>query len=334
MPHITTFDGFASKAVVHPKFQPEGDGFMKLGDIKGELRSDQFGAVRGPLSFVQQDGQAFIKGPEGQLLGPISGEGVFKPQEIDQKGSFIADDNHFTNGADAVGLAVRGPLSFVQQDGQTFIKGPEGQLLGPISGEGVFKPQEVDQKGSFIAGDNHFTNGADAVGLAVRGPLSDAQPEVDGVTGQQRTAIVHPQYQKEAKGIVHPQYQPEAGNAIVHLEDDALINGGQRVGLDVGPVNQGGEIWTNGGASTLNPDALMQQINGTDQSVFSELDQGFVAAPVNELRSDNRFVIEPMEAMSSFGASPVLEKQSNWNVISESSTPVSQADVMPSIAIV
>ena len=273
MPHITTFDGFASKAVVHPKFQPEGDGFMKLGDIKGELRSDQFGAVRGPLSFVQQDGQTFIKGPEGQLLGPISGEGVFKPQEIDQKGSFIADDNHFTNGADAVGLAVRGPLS-------------------------------------------------------------DAQPEVDGVTGQNRTAIVHPQYQKEAKGIVHPQYQPEAGNAIVHLEDDALINGGQRVGLDVGPVNQGGEIWTNGGASTLNPDALMQQINGTDQSVFSELDQGFVAAPVNELRSDNRFVIEPMEAMSSFGASPVLEQQSNWNVISESSTPVSQADVMPSIAIV
>ena len=37
MPHFTTFDNFASKAIVHPQYQPEADGFMKLDDIKGEM---------------------------------------------------------------------------------------------------------------------------------------------------------------------------------------------------------------------------------------------------------------------------------------------------------
>ena len=65
MPHFTTFDNFASKAIVHPQFQegskaivhpqfqpeagraivhpqfqPEADGFMKLDDIKGEIVLD------------------------------------------------------------------------------------------------------------------------------------------------------------------------------------------------------------------------------------------------------------------------------------------------------
>ena len=31
------------------------------------------------------------------------------------------------------------------------------RILGPISGEGVFKPQDIDAKGSVIWGDNHFT---------------------------------------------------------------------------------------------------------------------------------------------------------------------------------
>ena len=31
------------------------------------------------------------------------------------------------------------------------------KILGPISGEGVFKPQDIDAKGSVIFGDNHFT---------------------------------------------------------------------------------------------------------------------------------------------------------------------------------
>lgn len=92
----------------------------------------------------------------------------------------LAKFDGITGQTDAQGdlsLAVRGPLSRVQLNGQTFIQGPEGQLLGPISGEGVFKPQGVDEQGSVIVGDNRFNQGADAFALLVRGPLSDVQPE-------------------------------------------------------------------------------------------------------------------------------------------------------------
>ena len=92
----------------------------------------------------------------------------------------LAKFDGITGQTDAQGdlsLAVRGPLSRVQLNGQTFIQGPGGQLLGPISGEGVFKPQGVDEQGSVIVGDNHFSQGADAFALLVRGPLSDVQPE-------------------------------------------------------------------------------------------------------------------------------------------------------------
>lgn len=92
----------------------------------------------------------------------------------------LAKFDGITGQTDAQGdlsLAVRGPLSRVQLNGQTFIEGPEGQLLGPISGEGVFKPQGVDEQGSVIVGDNHFSQGVDAFALLVRGPLSEVQPE-------------------------------------------------------------------------------------------------------------------------------------------------------------
>ena len=42
MPHYTTYGGTyfsAGPDVYHPEFQPEGDDFLKLGDIKGEFAS-------------------------------------------------------------------------------------------------------------------------------------------------------------------------------------------------------------------------------------------------------------------------------------------------------
>ena len=41
---------------------------------------------------------------------------------------------------------------------ETFGDG-DPRILGPISGEGVFKPQNIDAKGSVIVGDNHFKAG-------------------------------------------------------------------------------------------------------------------------------------------------------------------------------
>ena len=47
---------------------------------------------------------------------------------------------------------------------ETFGDG-DPRILGPISGEGVFKSQDIDAKGSVIVGDNHFTpdRGGDAI---------------------------------------------------------------------------------------------------------------------------------------------------------------------------
>ena len=47
---------------------------------------------------------------------------------------------------------------------ETFGDG-DPRILGPISGNGVFKPQDIDAKGSVIWGDNHFTpdRGGDSI---------------------------------------------------------------------------------------------------------------------------------------------------------------------------
>ena len=47
---------------------------------------------------------------------------------------------------------------------ETFGDG-DPRILGPISGEGVFKPQDINTRGSVIVGDNHFTTagGGDSI---------------------------------------------------------------------------------------------------------------------------------------------------------------------------
>ena len=84
MPHIVTFDGLIAR---QPGFQ-EPDEFIKLGDIKGGFQADEltgtFDALNEPTNF------------DDRGLSPISGNGVFNPQDIDAKGSVIWGDNHFT----------------------------------------------------------------------------------------------------------------------------------------------------------------------------------------------------------------------------------------------
>ena len=122
MPHITTYTGLIARNQVS---QPT-DAFIKLGDIKGEFQSTEF------------TGDSLI------------GVGSDSPNDMTGQGDLA--------------LGVLGPLSIVQLDGQTFYKGPGGQLLGPLGGEGVFKPQRIEDKGSVIFGDNHFrTGGGDSL---------------------------------------------------------------------------------------------------------------------------------------------------------------------------
>ena len=68
----------------------KADDFIKLGDIKGEFQVNEF-----PGDLVT--GQEISDGSLA-YAGSLSGEGVFKPQNIDEKGSVIFGDNHFRTG--------------------------------------------------------------------------------------------------------------------------------------------------------------------------------------------------------------------------------------------
>lgn len=109
MPHTISFDANTVK--------PASQGELALGG-------------RGPLSIVQQDGQTYYKGPDGQLLGPLGGEGVFTHQKAVGKSSVIVDDNHFktvkrsdsiTGGGYSIDIWEKsGPSTFDTNDADAF----------------------------------------------------------------------------------------------------------------------------------------------------------------------------------------------------------------------
>ena len=68
----------------------KADDFIKLGDIKGEYQVNEF-----PGDLVT--GQEISDGSLA-YAGSLFGEGVFKPQSIEDKGSVIFGDNHFRTG--------------------------------------------------------------------------------------------------------------------------------------------------------------------------------------------------------------------------------------------
>ena len=76
MPHFTTYGGSyfsAGPDVYHPEFQPEGDDFMKLGDIKGE-----FASKHDPLTGLDtgsgNDRFDVVGGPQGSQI--LTGDGL------------------------------------------------------------------------------------------------------------------------------------------------------------------------------------------------------------------------------------------------------------------
>ena len=99
MPHIVTFDGlFATQACFH-----EPDNFLKLGDIKGAFQADDLTGAFEALNETTNVRPA--KGESISIVHPdfktgynngTSQEGLFKPQDIDTKGSLIVGDKHFT----------------------------------------------------------------------------------------------------------------------------------------------------------------------------------------------------------------------------------------------
>ena len=137
------------------------------------------------------------------------------------------------------------------------------------------------------------------------------------------TSIVHLKDDAVASdhiGALKPSHivaASEENDSIVHLADDVIVG---TTGMDKQFATGGGELgwWTVNGADFrgTQQDTLIGSPESQDLSdrhetgqgliaadPFSGLDQGFISAPVNEIRSDNRFVFEPMNMMSSLGGS-------------------------------
>ena len=88
---MTTYTGLIAR---NQASQPT-DNFIRLVDIKGEFKVAQFpgDVVTGQAN--SDDSLAYA--------GSLFGEGVFKPQSIEDKGSVIFGDNHFrTGGGDSL----------------------------------------------------------------------------------------------------------------------------------------------------------------------------------------------------------------------------------------
>ena len=116
MPHIVTFDGL----IARNEASQSTDDFIKLGDIKGEFQVTQFSGDVVTGQANSDDSLAYA--------GSLFGEGVFKPQSIEDKGSFIVGDNHFRT--DEGGDSITGNETSQLQDQPTddFVK------LGDIKG--------------------------------------------------------------------------------------------------------------------------------------------------------------------------------------------------------
>ena len=177
--------------------------------------------------------------------------------------------------------------------------------LGDIKGE--FSPSRE-------AHVNRFTTGGGGDSLNAWRDLRHGPETFEGfVIPTDGDDIVRGEFASKANAYVD--------GAVQGFQSDALTSGGQE-GFTWEAAS---DIWTNGGASTFNADALVQQVNGTigyemqpdeyfshnpewfapgsavdswieksfgtgdGEHTFGGISQGNAFAPVNELRSDNRF---------------------------------------------
>ncbi len=152
----------------------------------------------------------------------------------------------------------------------------------PISGEGVFKPQDIDTKGSVIFGDNHFKPG--------RGG--------DSLTGEGRSTKIWTNGGASTCGRGSYQSDDDLNDVVIGVKED----------IDWTAANGGP------GSSYLTAKNASQSNAYVDEDVDGFMKLGDIRGELQttDLRSDNRFVIErfqPLAEMDSFGRSlnPVLE---------------------------
>ncbi len=126
--------------------------FMKLGDIGGEFQADEltgtFNALNETTNVRPSKGESISICHGDAITGPIGSPVELNSLDIGPVNK-TADKGWWTvDGAD---------FRDSELDALNETTNFDPRILGPISGEGVFKPQDIDAKGSVIWGDNHFT---------------------------------------------------------------------------------------------------------------------------------------------------------------------------------
>ncbi len=172
---------------------------------------------------------------------------------------------------------------------ETFGDG-DPRILGPISGEGVFKSQDIDAKGSVIVGDNHFT--PDRGGDSLTG---EGRPMNVWINGSATSFEDSNWIWQDCNDVKSDQHNNDAVFGMRENIDWTAANGGP-------------------GSSYLAAKTASKTNAYVDEDVDGFMKLGDIKGELQttDLRSDNSFVIErfePSAEMNSFRESlnPVVE---------------------------
>ena len=198
----------------------------------------------------------------------------------------------------------------VESLSETFGEG-DPKILGPLSGNGVFKPQDIDAKGSVIVDDKHFMPGRGS-------EASKTDPRDPGINPDAIRDLINTTDDQDCRGRSRPMTIWGNGDASP-LEDSNWI---WQDCIDVKSDLDNNDVvigvkenidWTaaNGGpgSSYLTAKDASQSNAYVDEDVDGFMKLGDIRGELQttDLRSDNRFVIkrfEPLAEMNSFGESP------------------------------
>ena len=182
--------------------------------------------------------------------------------------------------------------------------------LGDIRGESIVAPDRADQ--DFVVEDN----GDQVARFATsdvrehnQGSRSNWDVICDVGTFIQKTSVADALTKSGTEGYTEVKwtYLTNEGSGHDHIVQYVTGDGSDQLQLETGSVHDrittglGGNNFTTGaGGDSFNCDDILLGVNGT---IGYEMQAGL------DLRSDNRFVFEPLNAMTSFGDSidPVLD---------------------------
>ena len=272
-------DGDFNDVVFHSK---QADGFMKLGDIKGEIvRSDGDEIINNGGGHKNLNGVTWREDGAGRFTTGGGGDSII---------------NTTTNSCSSEPLPLTGKNGKVIIDPYYQPEADGYMKLGDIRGEHVYQNRNGHLTQNFKGSTFTLSKPSDALAGDV---------DRDSDFGSWQDVRDHKRGNRSNWDVIFDLETAIKQTSVA----DALTNAGQK-GFT---WEAAADYWTNGGASIFNADALVQQVNGT---IGYEMQPAHVANTNNQmcletglpvegigLRSDNRFVFEPLNAMTSFGDS-------------------------------